>query len=128
MNINKDFKIYLENSDFYRDVENQQMVWRGVKALVAEESLSREGLLNEMSILFANPNLKVFIPLLGDIEGWQRYLIPSVPQIFNSGRWISYYLKADLNGNQRHSPVRLTERLRMFHLYIQIKQHMAQTL
>ncbi|MCY7297300.1 hypothetical protein [Alteromonas sp. a30] len=121
MNSNKKFKIYLKNSAHYQAQENQHNIWREVKALCEAEKLSREGLLDAMSLLFAKPDFEVFIPLCGDIEGYQHYLIPSI-DLMGSGRWVSYFLQEGDDGNPKHSPVRLSERCRMFHLFLELKQ------
>ena len=121
MNLIKKNKIHLEKSAHYQALENQHKIWRELKELCSAECISREGLLDEMSLLFANPNLEVFIPLRGDIEGYQHYLIPSI-DLMGSGRWVSYFLKEDEDGNPKHSPVRLSERCRMFHLYLELKK------
>lgn len=122
MNSDKPVKIYLAHSDYYRDVGNQHEIWRRMRALVAREKLSREALLHEMSLLFANPHLTVFTPLVGHIAGWQHYMIPPVA-LMGSGRWVSYYLKSNAQGLPEHSPVRLSERVRMLDLYLRLKQH-----
>lgn len=122
MNSDKHIQIYLKHSDHYRDIDNQHDIWSKMKALVAQEKLSREAFLHDMSHLFSNPNLTAFIPLAGDIAGWQHYIIPPVEQM-GSGRWVSCYLKSNAQGLPEHSPVRLTERLRMIDLYLELKQH-----
>lgn len=114
-------EIELENAAWYRQPENQDFVWQEVVKTIEEMKLSREKLLNDMSLKFSNPKLKVTMPLLGDIEGVQTYLIPPI-ELMGSGRWVSLYLKADAAGNQLHAPTRLSERVRMLHLWLLITQ------
>ena len=114
-------EIKLENAAWYRQPKNQDFVWREVVKTVEKVKLSREKLLNDMSLKFSNPKLKVTMPLLGDIEGVQTYLIPPVG-LMGSGRWVSLYLKADAAGHQLHAPTRLSERVRMLHLWLLINQ------
>lgn len=113
--------IHLHNTTWYRCSENQRTIWLAVRRYAEEKQLSRDGLLNDMSLSFTKEGLTVFMPLLGDIAGRQHYVIPEITMM-GSGRWLSTYLLADNNGMQVHAPTRLTERVRLLHLYLLIKK------
>lgn len=123
MNYFGDIEIYLELIEYYTLYENSHRTWLEFCALYERENLSRERFLDEASYLFSLPNLKVYIPLRGDIEGRQHYIVPSTEE-FGSGRWVSMYLEEE-NGLQKR-PTRLTERVRMIDLYFKIKAFLAE--
>lgn len=83
--------------------------------------LSHEAVIDEMSHAFARPNLKVYIPLRGDIKGRQKYY---VGEVLIYRRWLSYLLQTGTDGFPKHPP-RLLENVRQLHLYQLIKAQLG---
>lgn len=118
--------IHLKNASWYTQLEQQHEVWLQTRKNIEESGLSHERYIEAISFMIVMLNPKVLMPLLGDIEGVQRYLISNNFFLFER-RWFSYYLLANEHGHQKHSPTRLTERVRECHLANQaldeLKQH-----
>lgn len=103
--------INLKNIFWYTQPENQHEIWLRTRANLEESGLSHERYIEAVSFMVIMLKPKVFMPLRGDIEGVQHYLISQNFYLFER-RWFSYYLKAGAHGNQQHAPTRLTERVR----------------
>lgn len=113
--------IYLDGIAAYQDNQNAFLVYEALRSLKAAENISDAKMIEECSMLCMMRHLHVYTPLIGDVEGYQKYLIPS-GAFFGTRRRLSYALQRDENGAPIYFPPRYEAQTQAFDLYVQVKQ------
>lgn len=102
----------------YGDRDVQKKIYDQVREIRREEGLSCETVIKEMSLINGLPNLKIYIPVKGHKNRYQRYITRTVTLY---RRLLAYQLQVNTQGYPKHIPRQLSNVMDL-DIYIKARQ------